>query len=377
MKEELNEKEKTIDKKDSIRKKIVFGIVFVFVILFIAIIALTLYKEEDKKKKPSNSNNNVDNHFNYDYKYVLQTTFGADYFIYLLKDDTVKVVGKIPVADTCEGTDCIEFTGEFNYEETTIAFSDKSMKKVREFIASFFEKKLTNYVDLEKLELTTEQEIIELALLLNSEDMLTFKDDLIFETKNKQLKNSTGKVIQEMSKTTIAPSKNEIVNKIGTYLNNIVETEWALLEKECSELLASGAPFEGHDSVEFSLVLEQLDAFNVSFTYSMSGTFNSLVRHEEKGFVFNSANGEIYQYPGGRKVTDKVIEKFKNSEFYKDMSEDLKVDWETALGNVIYTPGNWYLKDDKIHFLIPQEAIFNSYLKGRIIDIELENPLED
>ncbi len=376
MKEESNEILKLKDNKDSKRKAVVFGIVFIFVILFVIIIALTLYKGDSEEKRPSNSNSNIENHFNYDYKYVIQTTLGADYFIYLLKDDTVKVVEKMPISEICGETDCIEFTGEFDYRETTIEFSDKSMEKVRNFFAELFDKKLTNYLNLKTVELNKEQKIIEMALLLNLEDKITFEEDLIFETKTKQLKNSSGKVIFEMSKTTIAPSDNEIVNKIGTYLNNIVETEWIALEEELSKLLASGLTFGEKDVIEFTLVLEDLDSYNIAFTYSMSGTIDSLVRNDKKGFVFNSANGEIFEYPGGRKVTEKVIEKIKSSEEYKNMSNALKTNWETILEELIYTTGSWYLKEDKIHFFISEEDISNSPMKGHVIEVEIENPFD-
>ncbi len=374
MKEELNKKEITDTSKDSKQKVVVFGIVFIFVILFIIIIALTLFKGNDREKqKPSNTNNNVENYYNYDYKYVLQTTFGADYFIYLLNDNSVKVVGKIPVAETCEGMDCIELTGEYNYEETTIEFSDKSMDKVRNFISSLFDKKLTNYLNLENLELTKEQERIELALLLNLEDLITFEDDLIFETKTKELKNSVGKVIFEMSKTTIAPSNNEAVSKIGSYLNAIVENEWNLLDEECKEVIAEGFGFSGSDIIEFSLNLEEINAYNVSFTYTMSGTFEETVRHDIKGFVFNTASGEIKEYPTGWRNPEKVLEEFKKSEEYKSIQENLKLDWENILIENMYKPGYWHLKEDKIIFLIPETLISESPTRGHIIELSIDN----
>ena len=225
--------------------------------------------------------------------------------------------------------------------------------------------------------MSKEEERIELAILLNSEDIVTFQEDLIFEEKTKQLKNSTGKVIFEMSKTTIASSNNQIVNNIANYLNSIVEKEWSLLEQDCSEMLAAGGSFEGKDLIEFSLVMEDLGASNLSFTYSMAGTFNSTVRWEKKGFVFNVANGEIYEYPGGKKVTDKVVEEFKKSENYKNIKASLKENWEEILDNTIYTPGYWYIKEDKIHFLISEELLSDSPIKGHVIEVEIENPLVD
>ena len=189
------------------------------------------------------------------------------------------------------------------------------MDKVREFITSLFKNKRTKFLLLDRKELSKEEERIELAILLNSEDIVTFQEDLIFEEKTKQLKNSTGKVIFEMSKTTIASSNNQIVNNIANYLNSIVEKEWSLLEQDCSEMLAAGGSFEGKDLIEFSLVMEDLGASNLSFTYSMAGTFNSTVRWEKKGFVFNVANGEIYEYPGGKKVTDKVVDAIASDKY--------------------------------------------------------------
>lgn len=373
MKEELNEPVKLNDSKDSKRKAIVFGIVFVFVILFVIIIALTLYKDDSEEKRASNSNSNIENHFNYDYKYVLQTSFGAEYFIYLLNDDTVKVVGKIPVAENCPEMNCMELTGEFDYEETTIEFSEKSMVKVRDFITGLFDRKLTNYLNLETVELTKKQKIIEMALLLNHEDMITFEDSLIFETKNKQLKNSAGKVVFENSKTTIATSKNEIVNQIASYLNAIVENEWALLEEEFQGLLSEGFIFSGEDIINFTLKLEDLNASTVSFIYSMNGTFNSTVRGDKKAYVFNSANGEVMEYPKGWKEPEKVIESFKNSKDYESMQDSLMQNWETVFTENMYKPGYWYLKDDKIIFLIPETLISNSPIRDHIIELEIEN----
>ncbi len=367
----------TLNKKDSKRKKIVFGIVFLFVILFIIIIAATWYDNSKKEKKPDNDIK-IENYYNYDYKYVVQTYFGADTFIYLLNDNSVKVVTKTPVVENCiEGNNCLNTTGEFQYDEESIAFSEKSMNKVREFITSLFKNKRTKFLLLDRKELSKEEERIELAILLNSEDIVTFQEDLIFEEKTKQLKNSTGKVIFEMSKTTIASSNNQIVNNIANYLNSIVEKEWSLLEQDCSEMLAAGGSFEGKDLIEFSLVMEDLGASNLSFTYSMAGTFNSTVRWEKKGFVFNVANGEIYEYPGGKKVTDKVVEEFKKSENYKNIKASLKENWEEILDNTIYTPGYWYIKEDKIHFLISEELLSDSPIKGHVIEVEIENPLVD
>ena len=158
----------TLNKKDSKRKKIVFGIVFLFVILFIIIIAATWYDNSKKEKKPDNDIK-IENYYNYDYKYVVQTYFGADTFIYLLNDNSVKVVTKTPVVENCiEGTNCLNTTGEFQYEEESIAFSEKSMDKVREFITSLFKNKRTKFLLLDRKELSKEEERIELAILLNS-----------------------------------------------------------------------------------------------------------------------------------------------------------------------------------------------------------------
>lgn len=375
MNEELNKK--VNNEKDSKRKTIVFGIVFLFTILFIVIIAFAWYDSGREEKRPTNSNTNIENHYNYDYKYVVQTYFGADCFIYLLRDDSVKVVVKTPVYDTCEGTNCLVATGEFDYEETSIQFSDKSMDKVREFITSLFKNKREKYINLEGIKLSSSEERIEMALLLNTEDMITFEDDLMYDTAVQQLKNSAGKVIIKNSKTNIASSSNKIVNTIGNYLNVIVNKEWEKLAEESKKVIAEGLviPENGELGIEYSLKLEDLGATTVSFVYSMNGTLGGVPWGDLKGYVFNSANGELKEYPNGWKeeAYTEALESFKKKDDYKNSKDNLIPNWENVLKENIFTTGNWYLKEDKIIFLIPETLIMESPVSSHVIEIEIEN----
>lgn len=383
MKEELKTEEiKAVDtKKEKNRKMFVFGIVFLFVILFIVIIVLTWHDTVKEDKKSDNSNSNVvDNHYNYDYKYVVQTYFGADAFIYLLKDDSIKVVVKMPVYKPCEaGMKCIdaEETGEFEYEERTIEFSDKSMDKARDFITSLFKNKRGNYINLENVKLTKEEKRVEFAILLAKEDMITFQESLIYNTATKELKDSAGKVIFKNSKTTIAASNNKIVNTIANYLNVIVDNEWAKIEEECNKMLAEGVanPDEQTLGITYSLELVDLGSTTVSFNYFMNGTMGGVPWNDKKGYVFNSATGTIEEYPNGwkDKAYTSALGKFKKDDFFKNSEDKMKDNWETILKEYMFLAGNWYLKDDKIIFLVPEDVIMDFPMSSHIIEIEIEN----
>lgn len=376
------EENKIVEKKnDNKRKKIVFGIVFVFIILFVIILIFTLQdtKNEDRKESNMNSNENVDNHYNYDYKYVLETFFGGTCYIYLLNDDSVKTVCKFPVYEICEGTDCMKETGEYDYEETTIAFSDSSMKKVREFINGFFEKKLTNYVNLEKVDMNVEQQRMELAILLNNEDDITFEDDLIYQTETNQIKNSTGKVIFENKKTTIVANDNKIVQNIGNYLNAIVNEEWNKLNNDCAGITEVTNVQENEKyGIEYEIKLEEIGVYSYSFTYSMHGSLGGVPWNDYRGYVFDST-GEIKEFPNGFKDStyEKAIEAFKKQDEYKDIEEELMVNWESVLKENMFNPGYWYIKDNKLIFTFPKTLISEFGPSSSMLTIEIENTLKE
>ncbi len=358
--------------KKNIRKMIVFGIVIIFAVLFVILLILMMNDTKREDKNPSNINTNVENHYNYDYEYVLETFFGGECYIYLLKDNSVKVVFKTPIYEACEETNCFNPTGEYDYEEKTIEFSEKSMDKVRNFITSFFDKKLINYVNLEKEELTLEQKRMELAILLDSEDDITFADDLIFETKTNQVKNSTGKVIFENKKTIIMESDNEIVNTIGRYLNAIVHAEWQRMNDAYLENMKKGLAKDKLESLSIELKFEELGVYSYSFSYSMLGSVGGEPLEEQRGYVFSSV-GESMDFPNGqkKKVYEDVLEKIKKN---NQVNENFKEKWEEILNENMFQNGYWYFKDKKIIFVIPENILSKNGTSTKIIRIEVENP---
>ncbi len=368
------EKKEVPNKKKNTRKTIVFGIVFVFAILFVILLIMMMNDSKKENGNSSNSNVDVENYYHYDYEYVLQTFFGQDCYIYLLKDGNVKIVFKTPIYESCEEKNCFNPTGKFEYSEETLSFSEKSMDKVRDFITSFFDKKLTNYVNLEKLDLTLEQKRMELAILLNSEDDITFEEDLIFETKTNQVKNSAGKVIFENEKTTIMASDNKIVASIGQYLNAIVDTEWQRMNNAYLENMRKGIIKDKLESLAVGLKFEELGVYSYSFSYAMQGSVGGAPLKDIKGYVFSST-GEIMEFPNGDKksIHESAIEEFKKSKEYKEMKENLKGNWEDLLNENMFQTGYWYFKDKKIIFVIPEKLLSNNEMSSNILRIEVDN----
>lgn len=373
MEEIQKTKEDIKEEREKNRKQKDIKLEIILFVIFALILGGTLCLKYIIKYQKEHYTNSVNNYYNYDYKYVLDYFLGADYFIYLLQDDTVKVVSKTPIFEECKEQNCFLDTGNFEYKENTITFSEEVMVRVKEVITSFFKDNSRNEIDLRELELTSEQIRIMDGIILDSEELVMFDKYLKITEEKDEIKDKEENVIFTNVRSKILDSKYENIGKIGNYLNEIVEKNSKEYHDECQRMIDEGnSNIEDMCNSRLKLEIKYIGSSNVSFTYLKDGIYKG---YELKGYTFNIGTGEIIPVYNGfkKEYYESAIKSFTNSEFYKTIEELLAENWKDILYENMFEIGNWYITEKKIIFLIPAYLLGLDNAVAQVIEIEIDN----
>ena len=326
------------------KSKSIITIVLIVVIVVGAMIGIKLYL--NKNNNPAKTPDPIVEKTDGDYIYKVRYDFGTECYIYLYKDNVIKTETITEIYETKTDCDCMESTGEFKHDIVDIKFSDQSKEKVIKVLDELYKIAGNKEFNADKLTLTKYQSRVLLAVMLNHEDMITIEDSVKFD----EVKEGTNTKMMMSSSTS-----NETVNKIATFLNDIVY-------KDFNEINTNN-----ENNYNLKLELAYVGPYSLSFVYKTEKD-NKIV--DMKGYYFKYT-GEVHDFDmGGWKNTfyEGAKNYFMNTDIYKNNKENLKEDWETILIDTIFTTGNWYLGDGKVYFFI------NSNLLGieenTIIELE-------
>lgn len=178
--------------KDMIKKILIVMIIIIVISSVSIFITTTLYNlknensisnegnsKEDNYNSNKNNGNSDDNdiinteEIKYDgneYIYKIRYDFGSEVYIYYLKDKSINVVEKIPIAEKVEECNCMELTGEYNYKEHKVSFSSSSINTIVKVFDELAKKSDKKEFNADELELTEYQKETLLAILLNNEE---------------------------------------------------------------------------------------------------------------------------------------------------------------------------------------------------------------
>lgn len=303
-----------------------------------------------------------------DYIYKIRYDFGAETYIYLLEDNNIKTVSIQPIYDVCPDTNCMDFTGEYDYVVEEIVFSSEvSDKVIRIFDYLSEQAKAVNF-NADELELTKYDQRILLAVLLNSEDMITIEDNLFYDHIDESYKNDNSSFT--ISKTTLdGATNNMVVNSIANYLNLKVNNGYAEYEKLKNKYLEASGIY----NMDFRIDFVYAGPYSLSFRYVVEGALPDRFVYDIYGYTFNY-NGDIREFDmGGWKeyYHENAVKEFKKSEFYLENGSLLKK-WESALYDNMFLTGNWYLDDEKVVFLISTDWFDVDGIDSQIIEVPVE-----
>lgn len=348
--------------------KILFGIIVILVIL---LIALFVFKWNNHKAISSSGNKEV-SHKNYIYK--IRYDFGTESYIYLLPDNVIKTVEIQEIYDIMPDCNCIESTGEFNYDEETINFSEETKKAVISVFDELYKKSGKKEFNADNMELTKYQQRILLATILNFEDQITIENNLSYETINEELdsKNNNYKIVN--SKMLLNNStENESVNKIANYLNKLVNNDFDEINSDSKEIIEN-ADIKENSGVNLKLELVYAGPYSLSFIYTTEGQLGASAMYNVKGYTFHYT-GDIHEFDmnGWKdKYYKETLNSFIKTDLYINYKDQLNKEWETILYDNMYLTGNWYLSDEKIEFLIPAYLLGFDESIAKIIDIDVK-----
>lgn len=335
-----------MDNKKIGNDKILFlGIVF-FVIL--SILLFIVFGVDKTIKK-------VEEEVRYDeiigeYIYKIRYDFGAETYIYLLKDKDIRTVTIQPVYEVCPGTNCVDFTGEYDYLYEDIDFSEIVTERIINIFDYLYEEAGSANFNADELELTKYDERVLLAIVLNSEDNITIEDNLLYDTISDTYKDDDTSLM--LRKTVLFDSTdNEIVNSVAKYLNDKVTNDFDKYVEHSKIYLSN----PGKYNLDFRIEFAYAGPYSFSFKYIVEGILPEGEVYDVVGYTFNY-NGDIREFDmGGWKqyYYENAIKEFKKDKLFKDSS--LVSNWKEVLYNNMFLVGNWYLDDEKVVFLIEPE----------------------
>lgn len=348
--------------------KILFVIIGILVIL---LITLFIFKLNDQKTISSSGNKEV----SYDnYIYKIRYDFGTESYIYLLPDNVIKTVTVQEIYGDVPYCDCLEPTGEFNYDEKTINFSEKTKENVISVFDELYQKNGKKEFNANNMELTKYQQRILLATILNSEERITIENNFIYETINEEFnsKNNDFKIVN--SKTLLTNStENELVNKIANYLNELVNNDFDEINSTSKEIIEYGG-IEENLGVNLKLELVYTGPYSLSFIYRTEGVLGTTTMYDVKGYTFHYT-GDISEFDMNgwkEKYYKEALNNFMNTDLYINCKEQLNKDWETIMYDNMYLTGNWYLDDEKIVFLVPAYLLGFDEATAKVISIDVK-----
>ena len=353
--------------------KMLFVIIGIIVIL---LLVLFVFKWDNNKKTTTSSigdSNKNGDYYNNNYIYKIRYDFGMESYIYLLPDNVIKTLGISEIYDVTPDCNCLKATGKYSYDENTINFSEETKKIVINVFDELYKKSGKNYFDAKDMELTKYQQRILSATMLNSEDKITIEKDFDYKIVNEEFSSQNNDYKITNSKTVLNnETKNELVNKISDYLNEIVNNDFDKINND-SKKLANKSGIRENLGVDLKLELVYVGPYSLSFVYTKEGKLGTSSIYDVKGYTFNYV-GNVQDFPNGWKdgYYEKALTEFTKTDLYKEYSNQLNDDWQSKLYDNMYITGNWYLGDDKLVFLIPAHLLGLDETTAKIINIEVK-----
>ena len=314
-----------------------------------------------------------------DYIYKIRHDFGGESYIYLLPNNVIKVLQVSKIFTTQEDCNCMIPTGEYEYKEETIEFSEETKSVVIDTFKELAKKSGKNEFNTDDIDLSLMQERILLAVTLNKEDMITFDNEVSFKEEQEEIKsnNNDKKVVNKMTLLNNS-SKNATLNKVADYLNEIVQNDFNKYNDDTKEILDNITDIDSLDGLGLNLKLELVSAtpYNISFKYTVEGQLGTSAIYKVKGYNFHYT-GDLKKFDSnGWKdgYYQKVLKEFMKDELYLNYSQDFDKDWQEKLFEEIFTTGNWYIDNEKISFIISPDClgIDEDLTKTLIISVDLD-----
>ena len=238
-----------------------------------------------------------------DFIYKIRYDFGCESYIYYLKDGSIKTVDILPETRVIPDCDCIEETGEYDYQEKDIVFTPETKNKVINTFDTISKRIGKNEYNADEIDLSEYEKRILLAVMVSDENMITIEDNIHFDTVTT---NTNSKTILDNN------TSNKYANEMADYINGEIDKEFNSLNE--------------NDSISLNVKLSFIGKYLVSFVYTKE---NQTGVSETKGYNLRYVGG-IYEYPAGikSKYYESTINEFKKSEYY---SENIISGWEEIL----------------------------------------------
>lgn len=173
-----------MNSKENDKKIIIISICILAVLIF----TFSWKSFNKNEEQNNNSNNEVENNnekiskeeikynnYIYKIKYDYLVPLDSERTIYLLPESTIKSVMKEAIYEIVPGCDCYEPTGEYNYKEETLNFSNDTKKEIINVFNELSKKSGSKEFDAKTMDLTDYQKKIFSAIIMNDEDKLTIK----------------------------------------------------------------------------------------------------------------------------------------------------------------------------------------------------------
>ena len=291
-----------------------------------------MFKSNVKSKNPELNYRNI--------IYKVRFDFGAEDYIYLLPNKTIKTVEIQEMHEVDPDCNCMVATGEFKYIENKIRFSQKSKDKVIKVLNELSKMSGSKDFDADDMELTKYQKRILLGVVSNDEDYVSIDEDI-------KIKNKQGRMVLDTS------SSNKIVKKMANLINEKANADYEKYNR----------------STMSTLELLYVGPYSISFVYKLYGTNVN----EVKGYSFNY-NGDIRKFEeNGLKdgILGEAMLNFFSSDLYKNNASQLYANWEPVFKNKAFDTGNWCFDENKIKFFIPAKDL--GIESDEIITIDVDN----
>ncbi len=311
-----------------------------------------------------------------DYIYKIKYRFSDDYYITVKQEEIIEVYHKTKIYEECEGTNCLKETGKYKEETITMDYNPKIKEKVLNTLNEIYTKAGTQDIDADNMDLTSDQQRILLAMILDNEDMITIEEDIKYktETSTNTLKNGTT-IYHRYS--LLDSTNNEILNKIKEDLNKKIQEDY---QNQITDFNKDIDLYEKSNLKEVTGIYKDLSLYYVG-PYSIvfvdrtgipiSGIVNPNTKI--KSYVYNYA-GEIKEFPQGwrTKYYEKAISNFMTTDTYRNFRSDFLPDWKNTIRDNMFETGNWAIEEGKVTFVLPGSLIGIVPLEQPVITLEVD-----
>lgn len=272
-----------------------------------------------------------------DYIYKVYFYFGQDTYIYLLKDNTLEVVSVGEMYGIMPDCYCMRSTGKYRQEEMVINFKDEVKQEVIAVIKELAQKAGSNEFNADKRKLTTYQNTVLLATVVNNQDWLTLKKDMVIDRTKK------GKV--EMDLINANHTDNILVSKAATAINTLVIGDYQVRFQNTNK------------AVKFRIELIYVGPYYFNMLYYKIDEKGN--RFETIAYVFNGT-GDLKEFDARGIMDDyhaAFVKAFKKSSYYAKYKNQLASNWEEITEELIFENGNWYQVEGGVNFVFPASEI--------------------